>query len=100
MNKEPVAVLAAARAVLVLLAGFGILKLTDAELEQVVTGLAAFYVALEAVFTAWQRSHVTPTDKAANNAAKTVLQETGSTKAAGKVGAVVRSGRLPAPVKR
>lgn len=96
MSKEPVAILAAVRAALVLLVGFGVLTLTDAEVEQVAAGLGALYVALEALITAWQRSKVTPVAKAP----KTVINGNAGTGSAGEVAEAVRKTKLPPSVKR
>ena len=70
--REPIAILAAVRAVLVLLTGFGIVRLSDLEVEQVLTGLATTYATIEVLITAIQRRKVTPV---AGPAKATVNQE-------------------------
>lgn len=71
-KNEPVVLLAAVRAVLVLLAAFGLIEFTDAETETVLAGVAGFYALVEIVITAIQRSRVTPTEKAVKNTSESL----------------------------
>ena len=60
MTREPVAILAVVRAILVALAAIGVLALTDAEIEEALAGIGAFWITIEIIITAIQRSRVTP----------------------------------------
>lgn len=92
-KNRPVAVLAAVRAVLLVLVGFGVLKLTDADIETVVTAVGALWAALEIIITAWQERVVTPVGKASENAAKVVHSATGSVALAERVRDTIKQGK-------
>lgn len=59
-KREPVALLAAVRAVITIVAALGLVTLTEAETETIVTAAGAIYLAAEVVITVFQRARVTP----------------------------------------
>ncbi len=58
MKTEPVAIVAAARAVLLLVTATGLVAFTDTDIEKILTGIGGIYLIVEVVMTLWTRASV------------------------------------------
>ena len=95
MKHEPLRILAAVRAVIMLLVTLGLVQFTDADVETILASVGAIYAALEVVLTELQRRRVTPVSKATQNVREAMLAAGASEGLAATAEITVRDGEIP-----